>query len=249
MHKELLWIKGWAQGKGFYNLINAISLADEYHRGQKRAGGEDYIVHPSRVCKMLLNHGIENEDILAAAILHDVLEDTRCDYDTLVNSTNEEIASLVGVLTKNKDITKKVYLSGICSDWRTSIIKLSDRVHNLSTMTKAWSIDKIRNYIRDTEEHIIPVANKGIVNYPKISNLFYSFKLQLEILTENISNLLDKVEEKKENESYVVIVKGYDEPISDACFYTVNSIEEANTLKKLFEDETAGVIIQKAEKR
>lgn len=77
--KDLIFLLGIAESRGWYSLMRAINLALEGHRGQTRLGGEEYITHPTHVAKFLYLLGVEDEDILTGAVLHDFPEDCKAD--------------------------------------------------------------------------------------------------------------------------------------------------------------------------
>lgn len=117
----------------------AAQLAATFHRHQlRRDGATPYIAHPLRVAITVTQVFHEHDDtILAAALLHDVLEDTTCDYDDIEAVCGAEVACLVAALTKDKripeDQREEAYARQIAqSDWRVRMIKLADVYDNLS---------------------------------------------------------------------------------------------------------------------
>ena len=126
-------------------LINkAYEYALKLHRGQKRESGEDYITHPLAVCYMLAEMHADKET-LAAALLHDVIEDTKATYEDIKKEFGDEIAYLVDGVTKfthlntsNKDeflaTNLRRIIVSIREDARIVIIKLVDRLHNMRTI-------------------------------------------------------------------------------------------------------------------
>ncbi len=122
------------------NLIDrAYDFAEFHHRGQLRAGGEPYFTHCEAVYRILKDEfGLNDENILAAALLHDIVEDTTIDLTVLNQEFNPQVAELVDGVTKlstktNKDTLIKV-LSKTYLNPTVAVIKLADRLHNLRTM-------------------------------------------------------------------------------------------------------------------
>lgn len=116
----------------------ATKQAAHFHRSQMRKDGKTpYIVHPSRVALTLtVVFKLYDPVILAAALLHDVIEDTTGDFDDIANLCGAEVACIVASLTKDTRIPEKkreeVYKRQLeTSDWRTKIIKLADIYDNL----------------------------------------------------------------------------------------------------------------------
>lgn len=115
MHKELVYIKGFAKGRRLYNTLKAVEFATKLHQGQKRKTGEDYIEHPMRVCHHLMSFNIDdtvlNLDVLfASALLHDVIEDCDVRYEQLKEIFGVQIANIVCLLSKNSFTSCDIYI-------------------------------------------------------------------------------------------------------------------------------------------
>ena len=165
-----------ASGKA-YNMEmieKAYNLANEAHKGVCRRSGEPYICHPLAVARLVLDLGMDTESI-AAALLHDVVEDTPTTLDDLKAAFGEEVALLVDGVTKLTKIQfsnieelqaenlRKMLLAR-SRDVRVMIIKLCDRLHNMRT-GDAWPEQKRRDKARETMEVYAPIANRlGILN-------------------------------------------------------------------------------------
>ena len=127
-------------------ITKAIDFAAKAHDGQKRKLGHPYIVHPLRVTEILRQYysatDDQDVDILSAAILHDVVEDTEKTYQDIVKEFGQKVASLVGELTsdknKSKETGKAKYLTSkmrAMSD-HALMIKLADRLDNVNSLKK-----------------------------------------------------------------------------------------------------------------
>ena len=165
-----------ASGKA-YNMEmieKAYSMADKAHQGVCRRSGEPYICHPLAVARLVLDLGMDTESI-AAALLHDVVEDTPTTLDDLKAAFGEEVALLVDGVTKLTKIqfsnieelqaeNLRKMLLAMSRDVRVMIIKLCDRLHNMRT-GDAWPEQKRRDKARETMEVYAPIANRlGILN-------------------------------------------------------------------------------------
>ena len=126
------------------NLKEVLEFATEKHKGQKRDDGKDYIIHPMRVAELVDKYKAcdsKNREILiAAALLHDTLEDTYTSYKELVENFGEAVASLVQELTTakfaSKTIGKGLYLAEKMQ-YMTNYaltIKLADRLDNVNDL-------------------------------------------------------------------------------------------------------------------
>lgn len=148
-------------------ISKAYSYALKYHEGQKRESGEAYIIHPLYVAYILSTMHADAATI-CAALLHDVIEDTKATYDDIKKNFGEEIAFLVDGVTKlthlnfnNKDEflatnIRRIIVS-ITEDARIVIIKLVDRLHNMKTIE--YKKDERRKEIAlQTLEIYVPLA-------------------------------------------------------------------------------------------
>ena len=150
-------------------IDRAYAFSNKYHEGQIRKSGEPYIIHPLSVAEILLDLGLD-ETTLAAALLHDIVEDTDVTLEDLRKHFNEEIAGLVDGVTKLSKIEyiskeehqmenyRKMFLA-MANDIRVVIIKLADRLHNMRTL-KYQSFWKQRETARETLEIYAPLAHR-----------------------------------------------------------------------------------------
>ena len=155
-------------------IERAYLVAKEGHAGQTRASGEPYINHPLNVAAILTELQLDDKTI-AAAILHDVVEDTIFTLDELKDMFGEEIALLIDGVTKIGQIyfrTKeqqqieayRKLIIATAKDLRVILIKLADRLHNMRTL-KFVREDKRKRIAKETMELYAPLANRlGISN-------------------------------------------------------------------------------------
>ena len=155
-------------------LDKAYALADKAHAGQNRRSGEPYICHPLNVALLLVELGMDTES-LAAALMHDVVEDTHVRLDEISASFGPDVARLVDGVTKLTKIqfssveeqqaeNLRKMLLALSQDVRVMIIKLCDRLHNMRT-GDAWPEQKRRDKALETMEVYAPIAHRlGISN-------------------------------------------------------------------------------------
>jgi (p)ppGpp synthase/HD superfamily hydrolase len=141
----------------------AIVFAQEKHRGQVRKDGTPYIIHPLRVSEIVRkfkkSHSIN--EIMAAAILHDTLEDTNTSIPELMENFGELITMMVIELTSEKNkieamgkvnyLSEKLSSSKIVSRWAL-VIKLADRLDNVSDLDTIDDNEFVEKIKRETEE-------------------------------------------------------------------------------------------------
>lgn len=122
-------------------------FAREAHKFQFRDGGEPYIIHPEQVAELLSNV-TQDENIIAAGWLHDVIEDCGVTRDQLAQAFNETIADLVVEVTHVHDGTRNTFPN--LKTREGVMIKFADRLSNLSSMN-AWNAEKQDWYIKKSK--------------------------------------------------------------------------------------------------
>jgi len=165
-------------------LQQAFALSREAHEGQTRKSGEPYITHPLAVATMLTDWRIDVQG-LAAALLHDVLEDTGVSKSSLSEKFGRTIADLVDGLSKLERLEyqtretaqaenfRKMVLA-MARDIRVIIVKLADRLHNMRTLDSMRE-DKRKRIALETLEIYAPVANRIGLNkvYRELQDLAF----------------------------------------------------------------------------
>src|SRR5258708_29584266 len=119
-------------------LLDAIAFAARAHRPQLRKDGQTpYVSHVFRVC-LVVRHvfGVDDSRVLAAAVLHDTIEDTTTDYDDLRDRFGDDVASWVAALSKDTrrrdDEREREYMAQLAqSPWQVQVCKLADIFDNL----------------------------------------------------------------------------------------------------------------------
>ena len=150
-------------------ITRAYDLANSAHETQKRKSGTPYITHPLAVANIVADMQMDTDSI-CAALLHDVVEDTKYTSEDIKNMFGEQVALLVDGVTKLDKIKfstkeerdmenlRKMFLA-MASDIRVIIIKFADRVHNMSTLI-SMSEEKQREKARETLSVFAPLAHR-----------------------------------------------------------------------------------------
>lgn len=148
-------------------IERAYQVAERAHEGQTRKSGEPYITHPLAVAQILADLGIGAKTI-AAALLHDTVEDTDYSLDELRRDFGDEIAMLVDGVTKLDKVkygdsaqaeTVRKMIVAMSKDIRVLIVKLADRLHNARTWGFVES-DSARRKAQETLEIYAPLAHR-----------------------------------------------------------------------------------------
>ncbi|MFZ9828063.1 MAG: HD domain-containing protein, partial [Candidatus Limnocylindrus sp.] len=147
----------------------AFDFAVQAHGDQLRASGEPYVTHPAEAALILADLGLD-ATTLAAALLHDVPEDTSITAAELGERFGDEVATLVDGVTKlskfsaltaeeqHAENIRKMFLA-MSQDIRVVLIKLGDRLHNMRTLA-ALGVEKQRRIARQTLEIYAPLAER-----------------------------------------------------------------------------------------
>lgn len=174
MNKKATFLLGAASFSGLKFTLKALGLAEVLHADQFRDDGTSYVDHVVGVAHLLVAHGIRDDNTLAASILHDVIEDTSFTHENICREFNEDIAGMARRLTKTADVLIVTYYAGIEEDIRTVVIKAADRTHNVSDMVKAFSVERMEKYIKETEEYVLPMMKRARKKYQEYGNVLVS---------------------------------------------------------------------------
>ncbi len=202
--KDLLF----SLAKETQELNDALLFASRYHQYQFRKCGAPYIIHPICVAATVCAFG-GDEQMIIAALLHDVVEDTPCELNEINLKFGEEIASLVQGLTKIIEIrgeklspsnsNEKLIASALSfrnmllasiSDVRVLVIKLCDRLHNMLTLD-ALTPAKQKRISEETQVVYVPIAHRlgiaTIKNSLEDLSFFYLLNSEYKKIDEHIS--------------------------------------------------------------
>ncbi len=195
-------------------LLRAYDFAGTAHKNQKRASGEPYFIHPCAVAEILVELGLDAETI-AAALLHDVIEDTPATEEDIRREFGEEILTLVAGVTKLDKIVfksqeeeeaenfRKIFVA-MAKDIRVIIIKLADRLHNMRSLNYL-SEERQQKMSRETLDIYAPIAGRLGISQIKCELedlcLKYLDPAAFEFLVENIHQ---KLEERNRFVDFVV---------------------------------------------
>ena len=184
-------------------IKKAYNYAEKKHFGQKRISGDDYILHPLNVA-LILTDVSADAPCMAAALLHDTIEDSDATKEEIEKLFGSEVALLVDGVTKINKLNfssdteasaanQRKILVGLSEDPRVLIIKLADRLHNMRTIN-VLLVEKQKKKAKETLEILTPVAHRlGI----------YKIKSELEDLSlrylkpEAYFDIVEKLNQKK----------------------------------------------------
>ena len=205
-------IQNSKQNLDIERIITAYEFAKESHIGQYRKSGDEYILHPVEVAKILIRLNMDT-DTVVAGFLHDVVEDTLITSADIRYHFGEVVGNLVDGVTKLSYIpegTKKQHenirkmIVAMAKDARVVIIKLADRVHNMRTL-KYMKPEKQQSIATETLEIFAPLAHRlGMAKIKwELEDLCFYY-LQPTVYKE-IVKLVDSKRVERENYTDLVI--------------------------------------------
>ncbi|MDT0344387.1 HD domain-containing protein [Streptomyces litchfieldiae] len=148
-------------------LDEAVEFAVRWHADQTRPAGEPYVEHLLEVvCVLVEAVGTTDVDVLRAAVLHDVVEDTECSLDDVREHFGDRVAVLVDWVTKpapSEGRTREEARAAYLTRLRTAppdalLLKLADRLSNVQRLDTHPRPEKRRSYYRETVHFILPLA-------------------------------------------------------------------------------------------
>ena len=213
--KSYMFIKGYAIAKDLKQTEVALALARRLHAGQYRKDGAPYIQHPLKVCTTLISYGVEDDATLAGALLHDILED--CQDKLPLNGRelmteykiSKEVFEIVTILTKESGLDQhelSLYFDRIKSNPKAALIKLSDRLHNSSTLY-TYKPERMRKYIQETYTFLLPMASYCKAFYPDYANAFAILKSNIYSLNHSMDIMMSRFEEWSAQKSPATVEK------------------------------------------
>lgn len=213
-------------------IKEAFELARKAHAHQKRKTGEPYILHPIAVATIAAKDLKLDANSVIAAFLHDVVEDTDYSIEDIKDKFGDDVAFLVSVVTKKKkdkyDESKQIdnyrqMLNSVQYDIRALLVKLSDRLHNMRTLS-SMRADKQMKIAGETDYFYAPLANRlGLYNVKtELENLSFRFRCPQEY--NEIESLIKK-DEKAQKARLTVFMDEIKDVLADAGIHVSVKIE------------------------
>lgn len=193
-------VKSFALSEGLEETCRAVRYMCEKHAGQFRKPGKysdeqvPYINHPLLMACQAYAFGICDDALLAAILLHDVVEDTEITLNQLpFGDEVKEIVGLVGFFVPNgktKKQAKDEYYKRISGNGKACVVKIIDRCNNVSTMAGSFDREKLIEYIQETEKYVLPLTDVLENNYPEYRNTAFLIRYQIISILETIKCLI-----------------------------------------------------------
>lgn len=188
------YVKSIATNLKLIDTLKAIDFAIESHKGQYRKKSDvPYIYHPLNMTCHALSMGIKEDDVLAAILLHDVVEDCNKTINDLpVGKSAKEIVRLVSHEKTNDADRERImsaYYKAIANNKKAALVKCIDRCNNLTTMSWGLSRDRIYRMIIETEKYY-PKLLKSIKATIEYNNASWLLQYQIESMLDIYKRLL-----------------------------------------------------------
>ena len=189
------YLKARAQGLGLTQTLEALPLMREKHEGQVRksmTSPAPYRVHPLTLACHALAMGLADDDVLAALLLHDVVEDTGTPLSDLpVSPRVREAVRLVSYNSYpgEKAEIKPAYYRGIAACPLAALVKCIDRCNNLSCMADGFTRAKQAVYVAETETYVMPLLDV-IKAIPEWNDAAWLLRYQIRALLETFKRML-----------------------------------------------------------
>ena len=188
--KMYTFVRGFASGARMPETLKALSFARAKHEGQMRKSGEPYFVHPLTMACDALSIGIRDDNVIAAILLHDVVEDCGVTLQELpVSGSVKHSVDLVTFSVmdgETKDTARTRYYNMILTDRAATLTKLVDRCHNVSSMAGVFTKEKLKAYIEETREYVLPLLRKAKTKYPEDSDILFILKYHITSVVDSI---------------------------------------------------------------
>ena len=180
------YVKTYANVREMPQTVKALAFAREQHKGQVRKGRDNvpYIYHPLLMACHALALGLDDDDIVAASLLHDVCEDCGVSPDEL--PAGDTVKTAVRLLTKEPGYDEEEYYRSISENQIATMVKLLDRCSNVSGMAAGFFRDKLAEYIRETERLVYPLLDRAKTEYSMYSNQLFLIKYHMSSVVEAV---------------------------------------------------------------
>ena len=195
-------IHEFAVSRQMEETVQALSFARKMHAGQYRKSGEEYIIHPLTMACHALSLGMADDTLISTILLHDVCED--CGVSPQELPVSPEVRRGVELMTftvlegETKDAAKRRYYDRLGENKTAAVTKLIDRCHNVSTMAGTFSKEKMKAYIEETREYVLPLLCRTGERYPDLAGVLFSIRYHITSVIDAAEHILrtDDAEKK-----------------------------------------------------
>lgn len=182
--KLLLSLKYYCLGKEYHLALKALKYTLKYHNGLRKDKVTPESQHQLEIALYIITlKAVANEELaIVAALLHDLVEDTEVSKEELISIFGESVYDIVWRLTKkHKGVNKSTeeYYATLATCPVASVVKGSDRIHNVQSMVGVFSKEKQIKYLQEVDDFVLPMIKEAKTNFPEQTHAYF-----------NISNFL-----------------------------------------------------------
>lgn len=190
------YIQAAATERNLSQTAVVLPLAERLHQGQTCKVKEQvpYIYHPLMMACQALALKLNEDDIIATALLHDVCEECAVKPEEL--PVNEKVQESIALLTfkcnegETEEKAKERYYYNISENRLASIVKVLERCNNISTMEIGLERDKMEEYVSETEAYVLPILECIKEKYPEYYDVVFLLKYQMLSLLESLKRII-----------------------------------------------------------
>jgi (p)ppGpp synthase/HD superfamily hydrolase len=193
--KLFVSLKYYLLGKGYYNALKALDFARSHHTGLRKDKVTPEFQHQIEICLYILTlKNVNNEElVITASLLHDVQEDYGVTPAELESKFGKRVSEVVWLLTKKYQGKMKdpdFYFDEISKDPVASIVKGSDRIHNVQSMVGVFTKEKQQKYLTEVEKKFLPMIKRAKYNFPEQTeayfNIMHMLKSQINLIQSSL---------------------------------------------------------------
>lgn len=176
--KAIIAIRYWLLAKEWFKVLEAMELASNKHTGLRKDGKTPAFHHQLSVVyylRTIYKNLLYPEETFIVAFLHDVVEDCSVSIVEIEQLFGKRIADVVKLLTKIDNNTQ-LYYDNIALDPIASIVKASDRIHNVQSMIGVFTNQKQIEYVKETTTFVIPMIKKARRLFPQQEPIYENAK-------------------------------------------------------------------------
>lgn len=200
-NKISIVLESYLKGKGYNKALLAFHEAKKVHSKDKdgnialRDDGTPAFQHQIEICLfiMTLKEVSFEEETFAVALLHDIREDYGIEHSYIKERYGKKIADAVEKLTKKFNGEKKdtqVYFDSIATCPISSIVKLADRIHNVSSMVGTFTIKRQEKYVKEINDYFYPLIKKSLKNFPQQHMSYHAMGTFLKTMSKTVEAAL-----------------------------------------------------------
>lgn len=171
--KKMVAIRYWCLGRQYFTAVKALEYASQFHTGMRKdkvTPEYDHQLSIALYVRSIATSLLDVDAVLTTVFLHDVCEDYDVGFEEIEARFGATIRDAVRLLTKKFRggvVAPAAYYKAITECPIASVVKGADRIHNIQTMTEVFDLPKQVQYVKETEEYVLPMLKTARRAYPE----------------------------------------------------------------------------------